>query len=66
MTESIFFQVIVLGYLLVSLIAITLTYREQKRNGISSPLFRVIGFALCTIWPVALVVLGSARLLQRA
>lgn len=66
MTELVLFHVIMLGYLPISLIAIALTYREQRRNGISSPLFRMIGFALCTLWPVTVFVLGSASILRRA
>ncbi|WP_283180208.1 hypothetical protein [Gemmobacter sp. 24YEA27] len=65
MTETMMFQGAVVLYLLISLIALALTYREQRRNGISSPLFRMMGFALCTIWPVTFVVFTSLQLVTR-
>lgn len=65
MTETILFQGALVLYLLVSLIALALTYREQRRNGICSPLFRMIGFGLCTIWPVTFLVFTSFQLMLR-
>lgn len=66
MSDTVLFQLAFVVYLLVSGIAITLTYREQQSSGISSPLFRLIGFSLCAIWPFTLVLFTSARLLHRA
>ncbi|SED90503.1 hypothetical protein [Rhodobacter sp. 24-YEA-8] len=66
MTETMMFQGAIVLYLLISLIALALTYREQQSSGISSPLFRMIGFTLCAIWPVTFVVLSSIRLVMRA
>jgi len=44
--------------------AIVMTYREQKARGDITPVFKFIGYALCTVWPlvVAVVVLFSRRL----
>ncbi|MCF6275858.1 MAG: hypothetical protein L3J05_08865 [Robiginitomaculum sp.] len=43
---------IVTVYLFISIAAIIMTYREQKRSNLKSPLFTLIGYVLCTVWPV--------------
>ncbi len=66
MAETLMVLGAVMLYLAISLVALYLTYREQQLNGISSPVFRMIGFALCAIWPVTFVILSSTRLVLRA
>lgn len=57
---------IVTAYILVSIAALIMTYREQKRKNVKSPLFSLIGYFLCTVWPVTvaaiLVAIGHEAL----
>lgn len=39
-------------YVASSIFAITMTYREQKRRGHRTPVFALIGYLLCTVWPL--------------
>ena len=39
-------------YVVSSVFAITMTYREQKRRGHKTPVFALIGYLLCTVWPL--------------
>ncbi len=43
-------------YTFSTIFAIAMTYREQKRSGRSTPLFVLIGYLLCTVWPVVVAV----------
>ncbi len=47
-------NILLATYLTVSIFAIYHTYLEQLESGISSPLFRMIGFLACALWPLPL------------
>lgn len=50
-------QLGVLAYVLIILIALTLTWREQARTGRRQPLMNALGIlACCTLWPLAMAV----------
>ncbi len=44
-------------YILTTIVAVTLTYKEQKRRGHRTPIFNLIGFMLCMVWPVVAAVM---------
>ncbi len=62
--------VIIAVYIFISIAAITMTYREQKRKSVKSPLFSLIGYVLCTVWPVTvaavLVAIGHGALVGKS
>lgn len=39
-------------YAAISIFAITMTYKEQKRTKEVTPIFALIGYLTCTIWPL--------------
>jgi len=45
-------SVFIVFYVATSIFAIAMTYREQKRRGHSTPVFALIGYLLCTVWPL--------------
>lgn len=47
-------SVIVSFYLCISVFAVYMTYQEQKRRRKPSPLFNLISYVLCVLWPLAL------------
>lgn len=47
-----FWVILIAAYVLSAVIAVVMTYREQQRRGERSPVYSVIGYLLCTIWPV--------------
>lgn len=49
-------QLGVLAYVLITLVALTLTWREQVRTGRRSPLMNALGILACTLWPLAMAV----------
>lgn len=49
-------QLGVLAYILITAVALTLTWREQVRTGRRSPLMNALGFLACTLWPLAMAV----------
>jgi len=49
-------QLVVAVYSLVTVMALTMTWREQVRTGRRSPLMSVLGILACTLWPLALAV----------
>ncbi len=61
--------VIIAVYIFTSIAAIIMTYCEQKRKKIKSPLFSLIGYFLCTVWPVTvaavLVAIGHEALVGK-
>lgn len=51
------FWTIVIGvYVMTTIVAITLTWREQKNRGERTPVYNFIGYLLCTIWPIVAAV----------
>ncbi|WP_136444003.1 hypothetical protein [Pacificoceanicola onchidii] len=52
-----FWTFVMAAYCLSAIMAITLTYQEQKRRGQSSPVYSLIGYLLCTVWPVVATVM---------
>ena len=49
-------QLVVAVYILITAIALTMTWREQVHTGRRSPLMNAIGILACTLWPLALAV----------
>ena len=49
-------QLVVAVYILITAMALTMTWREQVRTGRRSPLMSVLGILACTLWPLALAV----------
>ena len=49
-------QLVVAVYVLITAVALTMTWREQVRTGRRSPLMNAIGILVCTLWPLALAV----------
>lgn len=52
-----FWTFVVALYVISTIFAITMTYREQKRRGHRTPVFAIIGYILCTVWPLVVAVL---------
>ena len=56
-------------YIFISTAAITMTSREQKQKNVKSPVFSLIGYLLCTVWPVTvaaiLVAVGHEALVGK-
>ncbi|MGO4909429.1 hypothetical protein ACEN2J_13985 [Pseudorhodobacter sp. W20_MBD10_FR17] len=48
----IFWPIVSLIYIAVTVFAVYMTYQEQRRQGRSSPMYNLIGYLLCTVWPV--------------
>lgn len=47
-------------YIAVFIVAFTMTYREQQLSNVKSPVFCLIGYVLCMVWPLTVVlVLGA-------
>ncbi len=51
----------VILYFGIAVFAITMTYREQRQKGQNSPLFNVIGFAVCILWPLMIAAVLHSR-----
>lgn len=49
--------ILVYCYLATTLVALTLTYREQKRRKQKTPVFTFIGYLLCMVWPAVAAVM---------
>lgn len=49
-------QLGVLAYVLITLVALTLTWREQAHTGRRSPLMNAASILACTLWPLAMAV----------
>jgi cytochrome c oxidase assembly factor CtaG len=43
-------------YVASTIAAVVMTYREQRRTTLVSPLYRLIGYLACTVWPLVAVV----------
>ncbi|SFF03475.1 hypothetical protein SAMN04488523_11575 [Sulfitobacter brevis] len=56
-----FWPVLIFLYVVITIFAITMTYREQKKREDVTPMFALIGCILCTVWPlvVAAILLYS-------
>lgn len=52
-----FWTIVMAVYCLSAIMAITLTYQEQKRRGENTPVYAFIGYLLCTVWPVVATVM---------
>jgi hypothetical protein len=58
-----FWSVVFVAYLIVTVFAVAMTYREQRQIGQKSVVYNVIGYVACTFWPlVVAVILMSLRL----
>ncbi|EPX75646.1 hypothetical protein [Salipiger mucosus] len=44
-------------YLASTVVALFLTYQEQKRRGHKTPVYTVIGYVLCAVWPLVAAVM---------
>lgn len=49
-----FQMIFLIIYAVTTVLAIVMTYREQKRKQLKSPLFTLIGYVLCSIWPIVI------------
>lgn len=58
------FELLVAAYLIVSIIALIMTYREQAKIGLSRPLQCLIGFAACTLWPLPLLAMLANKAIR--
>ena len=54
-------EICIVFYALVAIFALIMTRREQLQTGQTSVLFNSIGFAVCTVWPVAMAGIIVAR-----
>ena len=52
-------------YLLVAVMLLTLTYLEGWHSRAPWGLYRVLGLALCCMWPLLLLIVSIAPSLQR-
>jgi multisubunit Na+/H+ antiporter MnhE subunit len=53
-------------YLVTTIAALVMTYIEQQRRGHITPVFTLIGYGLCLVWPlVAAVMMLAHRRLSR-
>ncbi len=53
-------------YVVTTAFALIMTRREQLQTGQTSLVCKTIGFAVCTVWPLAMVGLLAARGLRLA
>ena len=60
------FEICVILYVLITVFALIMTRREQRQTGQTSLVFNSIGFAICTVWPLAMAGLLAARALRLA
>ncbi len=49
--------IVIALYVTSTMLAIIMTYREQKRSGHITPVYSMIGYMLCMIWPVVAAVM---------
>lgn len=59
-----FWPIVSLIYIAITIFAVYMTYQEQRRQGRSSPVYNMIGYLLCTVWPVliaAILVIARFR-----
>ncbi|WP_425102248.1 hypothetical protein [Tropicibacter sp. S64] len=52
-----FWTIVTAAYCLSTIMAVTLTYQEQKKRGQSTPVYTAIGYLLCMVWPVVAAVM---------
>ena len=52
-----FWTIVIALYCLTTLIAVSLTYQEQKQRQEGTPIYTAIGYLLCTVWPVVAAVM---------
>lgn len=52
-----FWTILISVYVVTTLFAIVMTYREQRRRGKRTPVHSAIGYLLCTVWPVVAAVM---------
>jgi hypothetical protein len=58
-------NVLAYGYLLVAAAFLTLTYVEGRHSGEGWTFHRVLGLALCCVWPLPLLIVIVTVWLQR-
>jgi len=47
-----FWSALIALYIAISIFAISRTYREQKKSATVTPIFALIGYLLCIVWPL--------------
>ncbi|MFW2541572.1 hypothetical protein ACN2XU_02940 [Primorskyibacter sp. 2E107] len=52
-----FWTIVMAAYCLTTIMAISLTYQEQKRRAQSTPVYMLIGYMLCMVWPAVATVM---------
>lgn len=52
-----FFEIFMTMYIGTTIIALVMTYREQKRRRLKTPLFTFMGYLLCMVWPLVAAVM---------
>lgn len=48
-------------YAATTAMALTMTYREQRRIGQAHPVYVLFGYMACTVWPLVAVVFLVSR-----
>jgi hypothetical protein len=59
-----FWPIVSLIYIAVTIFAVYMTYQEQRRLGRSTPMYNIISYLLCTVWPLlvaAILVIARFR-----
>ena len=59
-------EIAIVAYVAVMVFALIMTRREQLQTRQTSLVFNTIGFAICTIWPLAMAGFLAARALRLA
>ena len=52
-----YIEILVIAYVVMTVIALTMTKMERVHSGITSKRSQALGFAACTFWPVMVMVL---------
>lgn len=48
-------------YVVATVFALCMTYREQRRRGQITPVFTLIGYCLCLVWPLVVAVMALGQ-----
>ncbi len=52
-----FWTVFLAIYMAITLLALVLTFREQRSRGARTPFHAAAGYVLCTVWPAVVAVM---------
>ena len=65
MSGSVVVNLLAYGYLLIALVFLTLTWAEGWHSRAGWTFYRVLGLALCCVWPLLLLIVLIAVSRQR-